>query len=81
MSHCAVLAEGEPSGPHSDFDLRGCGSVSCSVGVRYAGDSGQCRSPRPNPNRRRLDRHPARTGIHPRESKGKRCAHLRAKGG
>lgn len=38
---------GEPSGPHSHFDLRGCSSVSCSVGVRYAGTSGQCRSPRP----------------------------------
>lgn len=31
---CAVPMEGEPSGPHSHFDLRGCPSVSCSVGVR-----------------------------------------------
>lgn len=30
-------------------DLRGHPSVSCSVGVRYAGASGQCRSPRSHP--------------------------------
>jgi ESAT-6 family protein len=40
---------GESSGPHSHFDLRGWPSVCCSVGVRYAGASGQCRSPRPTP--------------------------------
>lgn len=58
--------EGEPSGPHSHFDLRGCPSVSCSVGVRVRRGLGSMSVAETNPTRVRLTGTRI-TGIHPRE--------------